>query len=224
MPSFVFAQDDVSAEETGPIVRRKLLYRSTRLELAPLATFTVNDPFRRNIAFGLGVNYHLTNEISLGVSFAYSLLHLNTDLSNNMETVLKEADLKKISLVENVFSGDAGFFYAPIFGKFTLFKSTTTNYDLHLGAGFSLVNENVYSPAKGGVVDKTLVGIRPGGFVSLGTRLFLTDMFSLNIDWKNRFYNRAVISTNTADPELSWVPEVAIGIGIFLPGTVKISR
>lgn len=219
----VFAQDTVSADDAGPIVRRKLLYRSTRFEAAPHVMMTVNDTFRRNLAAGLALSYHLTNEISLGGSFAFSLLHFNSDLSNNNESVLSDAELNEITYSQNQFSADAGLFYAPIFGKFTLFKSTTTNYDIHIGVGLSLVNETAHA-ALDGVPDKTLEGLRIGGFASLGTRLFLSDMLSLNIDWKNRFYNRSLISTGTADPELSWVPEVSIGIGIFLPGTVKVSR
>lgn len=223
LPSMVFAQETTTADESGPIVRRKLLYRSTRFEAAPHVMMTVNDTFRRNLAAGLALNYHLTNEVSLGGSFAFSLLHFNSDLSNNNESVLSDSDLNEITYSQNLFAADAGFYYAPIFGKFTLFKSTTTNYDIHVGAGFSIVNETAHAAADG-VPDKTLEGIRPGGFVSLGARFFLSDMLSLNIDWKNRFYNRALISTGTSDADLSWVPEVAIGIGIFLPGTVKISR
>ncbi len=222
-PSTVAAQDVSTVDETGPIVRRKLLYRSTRLEAAPHVMMTVNDAFRRNLALGIGLNYHLTNEVSLGGSFAFSLLHFNSDLANNAESVLSQAALDEITYTQNLFSADAGFFYAPIFGKFTLFKSTTTNYDFHIGAGFSVVSETAYAAGEG-TTDKSLEGIRPGGFVSLGARLFLSDMFSLNIDWKNRFYNRALVSTGDTNAELSWVPEVGLGIGIFLPGTVKISR
>ena len=223
LPTLSFAQEAKSADETGPIVRRKLLYRSTRFEAAPHIMMTVNDTFRRNLAGGLALNYHLTNEVSLGGSFAFSFLHFNSDLASNNETVLSGSALDEITYSENLFAADAGFFYAPIFGKFTLFKSTTTNYDIHIGAGFSIVSEVALAAGKG-IPDKTLEGIRPGGFVSLGTRFFLSDMISLNIDWKNRFYNRALISTGSVDAELSWVPEVAIGFGIFLPGTVKISR
>lgn len=222
-PAPAAAEDGIDSD--GPIVRRKLLYRSTRFELAPQAAFTINDAFRRNIMIGANVGFHLTNEWSLSGTFGFGLLHLNTDLASNVETALNDTELGQISYSQVQWAADLGIYYVPIFGKFSFLKTASKNYDIHIGAGFSAVNEVAHAAIDGGNEDSgELAGIRPGAFAALGFRLFLTDMFSLNAVWKNRFYSRAIVSDGSANPEFSWVPEAGVGLGIFFPGTVKVSR
>lgn len=222
LPLTVAAQDSV--ESDGPIVRRKLLYRSTRLEIAPQLAFTINDTFRRNILVGANVGFHLTNDWSLSGTFGFGLLHLNSDLASNVEEALNDNELSTISYSEIQWAADVGVYYVPVFGKFSLLKSASQNFDVHIGVGFSAVNE-VSISAGNGEGDAELEGLRPGAFAAIGFRLFLSDMLSLNAIWKNRFYNRATVANAAgANSEFSWVPEVGIGVGIFFPGTVKISR
>ncbi len=113
----------------------------------------------------------------------------------------------------------------PIFGKFSLLKSTTFNYDINLTAGVSVVDEKVDPAVEGGNVDEGIGGIRPGGFVALGMRLFLSDMVSLNFQLKDLIYSRAELSANNrGEPEISNTLVGYLGVSVFLPGEVKISR
>jgi outer membrane beta-barrel protein len=218
--------ENVFAE--GPIVRRKLLYRSTRFEVAPYLGFTLNDGFRRNMLAGANFSYHLTNEFGISGTFGYGVLQFDTSLSDNINATLTQNGqtdlLNRTSYSYFQFAADLGLSYVPLFGKFTLFGSTTINWDLHLVGGVSLVSEAVESAAEGGQTDDALAGIRPGGLFQVGVRLFLTDMISLNFEAKNLLYSRAEISSGTADPEFSNTVLFTTGIGIFLPGEVKVSR
>lgn len=220
-----FAQDEAVTDE-GPIVRRKVLYRSTRVEFSPMAGMTLNDAFRRNIIAGAGIQYHLTNEFGIGVSGGYGLLHPETDLSQNITATLEASSpgtLDNISYSEIQWLVDFTLSYVPIFGKFSFFKSTTIPYDLHLNGGLTLVNEQGVA-ARDGEVDAELEGLRPGGVIGGGVRLFLSDMFSLNIDLRTLFISRATVSSGSANAELKPTMYGTLGVGIFLPGTVKISR
>jgi len=229
-----FAEQDTAVEEAdesavddGPIVRHKLLYRSTRFEIAPHAALSINDAFRRNVLFGANVMYHLTNEFGIGASFAYGPIHFNTSLANNVRDTLQSTNpgaLQTISYTQMQFMGAVSLGYVPIFGKFSLLKSASFNYDLHLGLGVSFVSEQATAAVDGGATDDALTSLRPGGEFDLGFRLFLTDMLSLNVDLKNLFYSRAEVSAGSASAELSHVPVATVGVGIFFPGEVKISR
>lgn len=222
-----FAEKDEAITDSGPLVRRKLLYRSTRVEISPTATMTLNDAFRRNIIAGAGLAYHLTNEFGIGVSGGYGVLHPETDLAQNVTTTLEAANpeaLNGMSFAQIQWFADFTLSYVPIFGKFSLFKSVTVPYDIHLNGGLTIVNESAEPAVEGGAVDAEIEGIRPGGVVGGGARLFLSDMLSLNLDLRTLFITRAAVSTGSANAELKPTVMAMVGVSIFLPGTVKISR
>lgn len=221
----VYAQDE-AVSDSGPIVRRKLLYRSTRVEVTPMAMMTLNDAFRRNIIGGAQIAYHLTNEFGIGISGGYGILHPETDLSKNISATLEQsnpATLDTISYSQIQWFVDFTLGYVPIYGKFSIFKSATVPYDIHLTGGLTLVNEQGVA-AGAGEVDSEIEGIRPGGVVGGGARLFLSDMLSLNLDLRTMLITRALVSRGTANAELSPTVMAQLGLSIFLPGTVKISR
>lgn len=222
------AETDEAVSDTGPIVRRKVLYRSTRFELIPAASVTLNDPFRGNIMAGAGFNYHLTNEFGVGLTAAYGLLHPETDLSKNIAETLQNSPaagrLSDISYSTIQWTADLLLSYVPIFGKFSFLKSMQFAYDIHLFGGLSLVNY-VGSPAvDGGNVDSEVEGLQPGGALGAGFRLFLSDMVSLNLGIKSLIGSRAEVSSGSAKAELGQTLMTTVGVGIFLPGDVKISR
>lgn len=221
-PTMVAAEED-SAVSQGDIVRRKLLYRSTRFEVAPTIGFTLADSFRRNMLVGANLSYHLTNEWSLGVSGGYGVLQLETELSDNIAATLSPGRLDELSYSFIQWQADVGIHWVPIFGKFSILKSATIAYDFHAGAGFLFASEDAVA-AGNGIVDETLRGIRPGAALTFGVRLFLSDMLSLNVDLKNMLFSRAELSRGTATPEFRDTMMLNIGVGIFLPGQVKISR
>lgn len=221
-PNVAYAEKDEAV--SGPIVRRKVLYRSTRFEITPHAGLTLNDAFRRNYVFGAGFQYHLTNEFGLGLSGGFAPLHGNTDLANNIELVAPSSALDDISYSQVQWLADLTLSYVPIFGKFSVFKSVTFPYDFHLNGGLSLVNEVGVAAVDGGNVDSEIEGIRPGGVIGGGVRLFLSDMISLNVDLKTLLITRAPVSSGSANAELKPTMYATVGVGIFLPGRVKISR
>ena len=220
--------DRETAFEDGPIVRRKLLYRSTRFEVAPQLGVTINDAFRRNMLVGANFAYHLTNSFGIAASAGYGILQFDTNLSESIETELaaeNEELLADISYSYIEWMADLGLSYVPIFGKFSLLKSATVNYDINLTAGVSVVNEAVDPAIEGGSIDESIGGIRPGGFVGVGMRLFLSDGLSLNFQLKDLIYNRAEISSrNLGEAEIANTFVGFVGVSLFLPGEVKISR
>lgn len=222
-PTIVFAEDD-AAVSGGDIVRRKLLYRSTRFEVAPQINFTIADSFRRNMLVGAGISYHLTNEWSFAASGGFGVLQLETDLSENMAASLTSAALADVSYSYIKWQADVGLSYVPVFGKVSILSSTSLSYDFHFTGGFSAVTEGAEAAAENGRVDEAIEGFRPGGFLQFGVRMFLSDMMSLNVDVKNLLYSRAEISRGSADAKFQNTVMLGVGLSFFLPGEVKISR
>ncbi|RAL23751.1 hypothetical protein DL240_06235 [Lujinxingia litoralis] len=227
-PAQAAESDEIAAVESGPIVRRQLLHRSARFELQPMVAFTMNDAYTRNGMVGVSGTYFLNNSFGLGASFQYGAFHPQTNLRENLERTLAEgnedARLERLSYSSIGWAADVGFTYVPIFGKFSVMNSFFSHYDLHLFGGMVIVNEGVEPAIEGFATDEGIAGTRPGGYFGGGARFFLSDMFALNFQVRNYLYNRAEISSGSASPQLSNTVMLSVGLGIFLPGEVKISR
>ena len=52
----------------GPVVRRELLYRSSKLEIAPALGVAFGGIYEREIMVGAAFRYHLTNSFSVGLN------------------------------------------------------------------------------------------------------------------------------------------------------------
>jgi outer membrane beta-barrel protein len=213
-----------SALETGPIVRRQLLHRSGRLEIQPQAAFTMNDTFIRNTLVGANVNYHLNNVFAVGATGGFGAMHSDTSLRRNVAQTLSPGDLNQISYSQIDWAVDLGMSFVPVFGKFSVMNRMITHYDLNLNAGVAFVSESGVAAVEGGEVDAIFDGVKPGVMLGLGMRFFLTDMISLNADVRSYVYSRAEVSRRFANPQLTPTMLMSVGVGIFLPGDVKISR
>lgn len=77
-------------ELTGPLkgapaTRHMRLYRQGRFELAPTASFTLLDEYRRTILLGARINYNLTDWFAFGVWGAYGLISSDTNLATEID-------------------------------------------------------------------------------------------------------------------------------------------
>lgn len=219
--------DEIASLEEGPAVRRRLLYRAGRLELEPKMMFTLNDAYIRNGIVGLSASYFLTNSFGMGGSFGFGALQLDTSMRGHLENGLEAQGgdaLARTSFSHVGWTVDAGLIYVPAFGKFSVMNSAITHYDFHVLGGMAIVNEGADPALDGASPDAVLEGIRPGGMFGVGLRLFVGNSISMNFQVRNYLYTRAEISQGSADPRLSNMVLLSVGVGIFFPGEVQISR
>jgi outer membrane beta-barrel protein len=229
-----FAQDEPeeareTALEVGPMVRRKLLYRSTRLEVAPFFGMTLADPYTRNGIVGASVNFHLTNEFGIGLTAGFGALQLATDLRTNMDAELNKsanrgADQLAYSHIGWMAALEGS--YVPIFGKFSILDGVILNYDLHLIFGAAFIGQKAESVVPNGTVtDTSLVGNRVAPNVGIGFRFFVSDFVSINLDLRDLIYSRAELGDgSTGADQLTNNFLMSLGVSFFLPSEVKVSR
>lgn len=216
----VQAQRRASLEE-GPIVRRQLLYRSSRFELQPRIGATLNDSYLRNVLVGVDANYYLTNQFGLGVGGYFSAVKLNTDLLDQLEATTDAA--ADLALTETTMLFSAHITYVPIFGKFALFKKAAiVDYDFHLVAGIG----GALLGARGNTENEQLSGFKPGPMIGLGLRLFVADSVAVTIDFRDYIYSSAEVQEGAINPQSELSNNFALGLGVsfFFPGEVPISR
>lgn len=215
--SEAYAQRNTSLDE-GPIVRRKLLFRSSRFEAGVRLGASVGDSYKRNLLAGLDLNYYLTNEFGLGVTASYGALQLDTDLLEQINASGSGGD--DISYASTMMLFDAHLSYVPIYGKFSILKSTIINYDIHLIGGFG--GALIQSEGPG---DK-LAGFKPAPVFGGGVRIFLSDSIALVVDVRDYLYSAADLQEGDADPVTEFRNNVVtnLGVSFFFPGEVKVSR
>ncbi len=220
--------EEIASLEEGSIVRRQLLHRAGRFELEPKATFTLNDAYVRNGIFGLSASYFLDNSFGLTASAGIGALGFDTSLRRNLEGQMENrggADLAETAYSNVGWVVDTGLVYAPAFGKFSVLNSMFSHYDFHFLGGMAIINESAESAAgDDGEIHPELEGIRPGGMFGAGMRFFLSDGISMNFQVRNYLFPRAEISQGDAEPRLGNMVMLSVGMGIFLPGDVQISR
>ncbi len=224
VPMVAVAERRASLEE-GPIVRRKLLFRSSRFELAPRIGSTLNDAYKRNLMVGVDANYHLTNHFSLGVGFGYGVLASNTDLLDQVNGSVDPEISNGLRYATTQILFDAHVSYVPLFGKISILDSSVLDYDLSLDLGFggALITAVADGDAQG---SDLLSGFKPAPVIGLGFRVFVSDSIAINLAVKDYIYSIADVQEEGVEPNTELRNNVAIGVGasFFFPTDVKVSR
>ncbi len=210
-------------EAGGPIVRRKLLYRSTRLEVMPFFGGTVTDTFTQNLFVGANAGFHLTNEVSIGLTGGFGIAHPKTSLRESAELVLRDPGDISYSKIDWLVDLEGQ--WVPIFGKFTVMDGLILNYDIHLIGGVGFVAQSAISAVEDQDAANTSLGQGTvAGVAGAGIRLFVGDMFAITYDVRDYVFSRAEVSSGSEDLRVANNVMMSLGVSIFLPGQVKVSR
>ena len=156
------AADAQELQLTGPLkgapaVRHLRLYRQGRFEIAPSASFSLLDEYRRTILIGARLNYNITDWLALGVWGAGGFIKITTDLSEKIQAVnasRRRNDPQGINTrltAENIgpdFTKQLGTMdwvlapqvtLVPFRGKIALFQSIFADTDLYFFGGPAFV-------------------------------------------------------------------------------------
>jgi outer membrane beta-barrel protein len=157
------AADAQEIQLTGPLkgapaVRHLRLYRGGRFEIAPTASFTLLDEYRRTILFGARLEYNITDWISVGIWGAYGAVSLTTDLTDRIDATAPRDSLTATNVNHTGTMADrlghASFAdqtakiqwvgalqatFTPFRGKLAIFNKIFVDTDFYFSAGGALV-------------------------------------------------------------------------------------
>ncbi len=161
------AADAQELQLTGPLkgapaVRHLRLYRQGRFEIAPSASFSLLDEYRRTILAGARLNYNITDWLAIGVWGAAGVASLNTDLSDKIQapTGAPRDQLTAINVAHSaspygqIPNNPASFedqtakvsyviapqvTFIPFRGKLAIFNKIFVDTDLYLAGGVAFV-------------------------------------------------------------------------------------
>ncbi len=190
----------------APAVRRLRLYREGRFELAPTFTSTILDEYRRTLAFGLRVNYGITDWLSIGVWGSYGAVGVSTGLSDRIDETTLRTGLNRMNVPGN--PDDKRFqkqvasiqyiampqiTAVPFRGKFALFQSIFADVDWYLFAGFGVVGTKeraacasfidcAYANPNADPKIESKLKLAPTW--GLGFNFYLSKMIALGFEWR----------------------------------------
>ena len=190
-------QKQVEAKEDNRVrvIQHRPFLRRERVELAPFMGTNINDALVSHFVAGATLNYHISEDLALGINGGYSL-GSETDL---FDEVIEDYELFA-EVSQLVWFADVHFQYAPIYGKFTLFDTWIVPWDTYvlIGAGYI----------------ETQLGGKPMLTAGIGQRYFMNRWFTVNVELRNLTYNEDYPSSSELYNNLLFTA----GVSFFLPG------
>lgn len=209
------AADDVL--EGSPAVRRALLLRAERHEVAGLVGMSLGDPYLRNVLPGARYDYHMFDWLSLGGRLQVGIpietemyQQVDAKVTKTNDTFVMEASSLRMLLLGHVS-------VAPLVGKFLWRNASTAHFDLHLDllAGAALVGSSGEALTTG----PSLALGAAGGF-----RFFISDVMALTADMQVLTATRAM-SVNSDSKEVGrkirFHNVLNIGVSFFMPPKLR---
>lgn len=238
----VLAAPPALAEKTNPLegqpaVRKRLMLRDGRFEIAPQVGFALNRDFYHTILIGAKAEYHFNDYISVGANFGYGAGNIRTGLADNIlgqlpdtydsstakQLIPSKAMAENPMLKLNMLVG-AQANITPFFGKMALFSKLFFNYDFYgfLGFGAGMYGDKcgscTYVDASGNTVDyaNPTKGFKPGLTFGAGMHFFFNNWIALNAEIRDT----ALPGVNLAGRDINWDP-VKAADGTLLPPQVN---
>jgi outer membrane beta-barrel protein len=178
------------------VVPRKAFLKKHRLEIAPFAGITLNDPLIRHYSFGGDLNYYITDVLSVGLEGQYFIKELSERESLVGLQYYLVPTLNKLK-----YHYALAFGYVPGYGKFGLFNKWIVHWDLTVAIGLGMIRTEIIPRAFG---DKAFTNDDIVGHGGLGVRLFVLDWLTLSVTFRDYVYQDAFeFQGRTADMTLA---------------------
>ncbi|MCB9507541.1 MAG: outer membrane beta-barrel domain-containing protein [Myxococcales bacterium] len=214
--------------QSGPAVRRQLLFRSDRFELAPLLGSSIAPAFKRSIFLTVTGRYHLTNAFGLGVNANVGVLDLDTSVTRNYADIRLSEPVQERSEVyyaEHPILFDFHLSYVPLSGKANLIGNHILHWDVFLTAG-------VGGAMRSSDADD-VAGFSFGPAIGVGMRTFVSDKIAVTALFQDYLYSSAEaqryccgIAAEPTPVEERFRSHVvgSLGVSVFFPSDVRVSR
>jgi len=195
------------APNSLPPVSAQLFHIGGLLEVQPIFSVSVGDPFWRTVGMGIRVEQHFDERWSISVHTIGGLSLLSAPVEMCGSTACSAPAAEKLRSTPGKLQLLAGaeLGWAPIYGKLSLFGERTLHFDAYLSAGPELVREMIAQDATSPEVGRWAAG----GRVSLGERLFMTDRFMVRAAVSELVYAGRVRGASEVERKLSFEGGVA---------------
>jgi outer membrane beta-barrel protein len=204
--------------------------RLKRLELAPSAAFTLNDPYVKRYGLGFALNYWFTNVLSVGLNLVWYDWGVNPlERGTSLESSVRDQFRLGVPINDWQFGLWANFTYVPFYGKFKVRKKIF-QWDSYLVGGVGLMRTQpipIFDPEVRSFDWQTNVAFNVG----LGVRIFMTRYLTFFTEfraymWPDQFENIEVAPGAGRTDSSTWLESgstfvantsIQVGLTLFLP-------
>lgn len=209
-------QVDLDLDERIQPVSGKMFVKDGRHELTPTLGLSLGDAFFTKYLVGARYAYHLTEDLSAGLSFAYAFSSpsgavTRCDSDGQNCRVPTRDDLARAP-------GDVGMMataevaWAPLYGKISVLAQRVLHFDTYglLGAG---VLETKIAPVGSRTVESTMT---PALHLGVGQRYFVSRDVTLRFEIRDVLYRQEVQGKTGVEKDLQNQLLFTIGLSFFL--------
>lgn len=168
-------------------VQRIYVLRLNRVELAPSASFTLNDPYISHPAIALSLNYWWTNVLALGVSFQWFQFGEPQQRESDTNFFVRRSTRLGIPVNEWQLGAYLNFTYVPFYGKFAVFNNFIFQWDAYVVGGVGLMRTRPIP-----VIDPEIREFdfqnRVAFNLGLGVRVFVTRFLGIFLEFRDYAY------------------------------------
>lgn len=184
-----------------PPVTAQLFHVGGLLEVQPMVSFSVGDPFWRSLLAGLRVEQHWDERWSLSGHLlgGPSLLAAPVQMCGDAVCSGPAADKLRTAPGKLSLLAGAELGWAPVYGKLSLIGERTLHFDAYVSIGPELVRELIAQDAVSPVQGRWELG----GRVSLGERLFFGNRFMVRVAASELVYGSRVRDRGEIERKLS---------------------
>jgi len=183
-----------------PPVTAQLFRLGGMLEVEPIFSFSIGDPFWRTLAMGIRVEHHFDERWSISTHALGGLSLLAAPVQVCSEGCDSPAAGKLRSAPGQLqFLAGVALGWAPVYGKLSLMGDTTLHFDAYVSAGPELVRELIAPDGVSAEVGRWALG----GRFSIGERLFLSNRFMVRLAASELVYSGRVRGRPEIERQLS---------------------
>ena len=132
----------------APAVRRMRQYREGRFEIAPTASFSLLDEYRRTILVGGRLTYNIKDWIGIGVWGAFGAISSTTDLTDQIQKEAPRDARTAANITRGQFEDQTAkisyvaapqITFVPFRGKLAIFQKIFVDTDFYVSPGVAFV-------------------------------------------------------------------------------------
>ena len=162
-----------TAPNALPPVTAQLFHVGGKLEIQPLFSISLGDPFYRTYAAGVRAEQHLGERFSVAVHVlaGASSIAAPVELCGGAPCYSPAADQLRSTPGQLQLMTGLEASFTPVYGKLSLIGERTIHFDAYVSIGPELLRERIAPDAVSPLASRWDVG----GRASVGERIFLTD-------------------------------------------------
>jgi outer membrane beta-barrel protein len=187
-------QDELNARRRYRGVRERIFQKAGRFEVSVMGGVYAADLLSASYLLQGAVSYHVTEDIGIEASFAYSRAE-----SELVRIIENDRGITLIRLDQPVFVYQAHLLWTLAYGKMRWFGAEIGRFDFYLSVG-------------GGITDNQTSRGLTGSF-GIGAKFYIGEWFAIRIDIRDQILEQALLGESTIVNNLT----ATLGISVFIP-------